>query len=415
MDIKQTTYPYARHCPFDMPSEFAWIRENQPVTEVTLASGDSAWLVSRYDDVRAALANQRFSRGINQPGSARLDTGHSVDKSSPVFNFGGTISEPPGHTRWRRMVNRAFTQRQADAMREQIAHHTEAVLDEMTARGAKADLMTDFAYELPIRIICELLGIPDDNREEFTALAERITRRDMSSSFMEFGEALSGIGRYALGLISRKRKNLGPDLLSSLIRLRDDDDSGLTNEELVSTVILLLMAGYESTAVQFGNAIFALFRNPDQLKMLMESPTLIENAVEELLRYAQMGTGFAVAKSATEDIEISGTTIPKGATVFLSIGSADRDSAIFGSDAEFLDLTRKTANRQVAFSAGPHFCLGAALARAELQEGLGRLLSRFPAMAYAGDLDNVPLTSNLFTFYPRELPVTLMPHPTDPS
>ncbi len=405
MDIKQTTYPFARHCPFDMPSEIAWIRENRPISEVTLASGDSAWLVTRYEDVRAALADSRFSRGINQTGSARLDTGHAVDKSSPVFNFGGTISEPPGHTRWRRMVNRAFTQRQADAMRANIARHTDAVLTEMAAKSGAVDFMADFAYELPIRIICELLGIPDDHRQEFTTLAEKITRRDMNSSFMEFGEALSGIGRYALGLISRKRKDLGPDLLSTLIRLRDDDDSELTNEELVSTVILLLMAGYESTAVQFGNAIFALFRNPDQLKLLRRNPELIENAVEELLRYAQMGTGFAVAKCAKVDIEISGVTIPAGATVFLSIGSADRDSEIFGPDAEFLQLSRSTANRQVAFSAGPHFCLGAALARAELQEGLSRLLTRFPDLQYSGDLDKVPLTSNLFTFYPKNFPV----------
>lgn len=165
------------------------------------------------------------------------------------------------------------------------------------------------------------------------------------------------------------------------------------------------MAGYESTAVQLGNAFFALLRHPEQLRLLRAEPGIIGNAVEELLRFAQIGTGFAVAKSATEDVELGGAVIPCGATVFLSIGSADRDEDVFGPDADRLDLTRPTAPRQIAFSAGPHHCLGAALARAELQEGISRLLTRFPELHTDADLDAIPLASNLFTHYPRELPL----------
>ncbi|MEQ4715020.1 cytochrome P450 [Nonomuraea sp. B19D2] len=405
MDVTAKTYPFQRHRPFDMPEEFGWLRSNAPVSQVKLASGDPAWLVTRYEDVRAALADPRFSRTINREGAARVNTGFNVGRSSPVFNFGGSISMPPGHTRWRRIVNKAFTQRQADGMRESIAAHADEVLEDLAAKGAPADLMADYAYLLPIRVICDLLGIPRDGHDEFIALASKLTRRDFKTGHAAFGEALQGIGRYAATLISRKRRNRGDDLLSTLIDLHDEDESTLTNEELVSTVILLLTAGYESTAVQFGNAFFALFHNPGQLERLKSEPELIETAVEEILRYAQMGTGFAVAKFATTDIELSGTTIPEGSTVFISLGSANRDEELFGSDSEVLDLGRRSAQRQLAFSAGPHYCLGAALARVELQEGISRLLARFPGLRPAGSLEDVVLASNLFTYYPRELMV----------
>lgn len=405
MDLTARTYPFERKRPFEMPEEFAWLRRNRPVAQVKLESGDSAWLITKYEDVRAALTDRRFGRVTNAPGQARMDTGFAVDRDSPVFNFGSSISIPPGHTRWRRIVNKAFTQRQADAMRAQIGVRAEEVLDEIEASGPEFDLMGDFSYQLPIRVICDLLGISEEGKPEFTALASKLTRRDSGAGFAEFGAALSGIGRYAVGLITRKRENLGDDLLSELIGLHDEDDSRLSNEELVATVILLLMAGYESTAVQFGNGLYALFRNPDQKAKLIEHPDLIGTAVEEMLRWAQMGTGWAVAKSAEEDVEIGGVTIPRGSTVFVSLGSANRDEDVFGEDAETFDITRTAAARQLAFSAGPHFCLGAALARAELQEGINRLFARFPDLRFVGDLDEVPLTSNLFTFFPRELRV----------
>ncbi|MFI5931978.1 cytochrome P450 [Actinoplanes sp. NPDC051494] len=407
MDVTARPYPYARTSPFLEPPEWAWIRANEPVTAVKLASGDPAWLVTRYEDVRAAMLDPRFSRTINRPGASRVDTGYKADAASPVFTFGGSINEPPGHTRWRRIVAKAFTQRQADAMQPHIAAHTDQILDTLTARGDTFDLMADFAYQLPIRVICDLLGIEVDNRPEFTALAAKLTRRDMQSSFADFGEALGGIGRYAATLIARKRRSQGDDLLSKLITLRDEDESQLSNEELISTVILLLMAGYESTAVQLGNAFYALLLNPTQLALLRERPELIANAVEELLRWAQMGTGFAVAKHATADIELGGVTIPEGATVFVSLGSGNRDTSVFGVDAGLLDLTRERAGAQIAFSYGPHYCLGAALARTEMREAISRMLARFPRLHLAGDPGDVVLASNLFTYYPRELPVAV--------
>ncbi|MGY1455950.1 cytochrome P450 family protein [Streptomyces sp. SS8] len=407
MDVTDRTYPFARHCPFAMPEEFGWLRGHQPVAKVRLESGDEAWLITRYEDVRAALTDPRFSRSIHRDGAAHVDTGFQADADSPLFNFGGTISEPPGHTRWRRIVNRAFTSRQAESMRKEIAAHTDALLGKLDARGEGFDLMADFAYRLPITVICDLLGIEDAARPEFTELAAQLTRRDMQSSFIEFGQALQSIGRYAVGLIVRKRKDLGDDLLSTLITLRDEegDAEGLTNEELVSTVILLLMAGYESTAVQLGNIFYALLRDPDQMRALREHPERIDRAVEELLRYAQMGTGYAIAKFTTEEVELSGVTIPAGSTVFVSLASANRDERIFGTDADTLDLNRAKAHRQTAFGYGPHYCLGAALARVEIQEAVARTLTRFPGLRHDGDLDAVELTSNLFTYYPRELRV----------
>jgi cytochrome P450 len=406
MDVMARTYPFQRRRPFEMPEEYAWLRANSPVARVKLASGDVAWLVTRHEDVRSALADARFGRDINSGAGSRVDTGYSVDAASPVFSFGGSISVPPGHGRWRRIVNRAFTQRQADTLRESIGEHIETLLDELTGQAGPVDLMADFAYRFPIRVICDLLGIEQRARPEFTALAARLTRRDFQSSFADFGDALQGIGRYAIGLIVRKRRELGDDLLSELIGLHDEDGSRLSNEELVSTIVLLLMAGYESAAVQFGNAILALCHHPDQLARLVADPALVGTAVDEFLRYAQIGTGFAVAKSTTEDIEIGGAVIPAGAIVFLSLGSANRDQDVFGADAEEFDLGRASATRHLAFGAGPHFCLGAALARAELAEGVSRLLARCPGLRLVGALDDVPLASNLFTYYPGQLRVT---------
>jgi cytochrome P450 len=324
-----------------------------------------------------------------------LDRLFAADRPGPLVEALRQISEGTDASVWL-----------ADAMRPGIVAHSERLLDEVEKRGSRScDLMADYAYQLPIRVICDLLGIEQDGHQEFIELASKLTRRETGSSFAEFGTALQDIGRYAVGLIVRKRKTLGDDLLSTLIAVRDEDDTQLSNEELVSTVILLLMAGYESTAVQLGNAFFALFRNPDQLARLRAEPDLIENAVTEILRWAQMGTGYAVAKYATADITLSGVTIPSGASVFVSLASANRDEAVFGADSEVLDLGRACAHRQVAFSHGPHYCLGAALARLEMQEGISRLFARFPGLRFDGDLDKVILASNLFTYYPSELAV----------
>jgi cytochrome P450 len=224
MDVTATTYPFTRHRPFEMPREFAWLRGNAPISRVKLAGGEPAWLITRYEDVRTALTDPRFAR--TPPRAAALvkahpaagaedrtppraavpamDTGFPVDDSSPVFSFGSSISEPPGHTRWRRIVSKAFTQRQADALLPAIRRHTGEVLDELAARDGRADLMADFAYRLPIRIIGELLGVPPQDCPEFTALAAGLTRRDPTASFAEFGRTMQGIGRYAAVLIGHE-------------------------------------------------------------------------------------------------------------------------------------------------------------------------------------------------------------------
>jgi cytochrome P450 len=400
MDIGSRAYPFARKCPFAEPEEFPWIRANAPVTRVRPPGTDGAFLIAGYDDVRAALVDPRLRRTPERADDvAGLDTGFQADRDSPIFSFGAAISEPPGHTRWRRVVNRAFTARQAESMRPAIAAHADGLLEAMEREGPGCDLMGAYAYQLPIRVISDLLGIPVDDRPQFTAMARGLTRRESAASMAELGQSLRDIGRYAARLIAAKRRAPGPDLLSTLI------DSSLTSEELIATVVLLLMAGYESTAVQIGNAVFALLREPAHLARIAAEPALIAGAVDELLRYAQMGTGFAVAKFAAEDVEYGGVTIPAGAMVFVSLASANHDESVFGPDSADLDPERSGADRHLAYGYGPHYCLGAAIATVLLQEGIGRLLSRFPKLAYDGDLGGVELASNLFTYYPRTLPV----------
>jgi cytochrome P450 len=321
-----------------------------------------------------------------------------------VFTFGGSISQPPGHTRWRRIVNKAFTQRQADAMRARIGRHTEDVLDEIEAAGCRFDLMADYAYKLPIRVICDLLGIPQEGRPEFTELAAQPTRRDMQFGFAEFGAGLQGIGRYAIGLIVRKRKNLGDDLLSTLIGLRDQDSSQLSNEELISTVILLLMAGYESTAVQFRQRLLRAVPPPRPTRHAQGVPG------------ADRGRGGGDPALGADGHRVRcGQVRHRGhrAVRHQDPGRGDRVRlpGLGQPRRRGLRPRRREVRRHppparpLAFGSGPHFCLGAALARAKLQEGIQRLFVRFPQLRFDGDLDTVPLASNLFTFYPREPPV----------
>ncbi|HVV20609.1 MAG TPA: cytochrome P450 [Pseudonocardiaceae bacterium] len=405
MDISTSTYPFQRDQPFELPEELSWLRRNDPVSRVRLANGTGAWLVTRYDDVRAVLADPVFSRSLNdRQGAAKIETGSAFQEpEGGYFAFGSSIVEPPGHTRWRRIVSQAFTARHAETMRPRIREIVAELLAEI-AELDQVDLMSAFAFRFPMRVIFELLGVPADGQPVFAEWAAQVNRMDSAADFQRFGEVMSALGRYVVGLISRKRREPGPDLLSELIEVHDDDRTRLSNDELVSTVFLLLMAGYESTATQLGNACYALFHHPDQLAKLRDAPELIEVAVEEILRYAQIGTGWAIAKHTTEDVVVGGVTIPANSTVFVSLGSANRDESRFDAADEF-DVGRRRGCPQLAFGAGPHYCLGAALARVELQEAITGLLGRFPGLRLLGDVADVELASNLFTYYPRRLPV----------
>jgi len=292
--------------------------------------------------------------------------------------------DAPDHTRLRALVNRAFTPRIVEGMRGHIQHIVDALVDQV--QGARSmDVIADLAYPLPVTVISEMLGVPAADRAAFKQWSSDIAR-SLDAAILPAGSdviargqvARAALGDYFRTLIATRWKNPRADLLSNLIAAEEQGDK-LSEEELLATCVLLLIAGHETTVNLIGNGLFALLRHPAEFRALRDHPTLIATAVEELLRYD--GPVQRTGRMTMTDVEISGTPIPKGSIVAAIIGAANRDPAQF-SDPERLDVARRE-NRHIAFGFGIHFCLGAPLARVEGQIAIGTLLRRLPALELA--------------------------------
>lgn len=391
------SYPFQVTDPFMLPKEFSALRADEPVTRVRVASGDEVWLVTRYEDVRAVMCDQRFSRNLDRPDAARVIPG--VRQPSSPF------ADAPAHTRWRRLMAKAFTPRHVEERRESIQRSVDDLLDAMAEQPQPVDLMESFAFPLPIAVVCVLLGVPVEAHGRF---------RDGARAALSTGDELTAEQRTTafLGmldgtreLIADKRQRPADDLLSRLIAVHDQQDGRLTEEELVATTVTLLIGGYENTAHHLGKALHLLFSYPDQLAMLRAEPSMITSAVEETLRYAaSIDSGFGLPRYATEDIQVGETTIPKGATVLLIRQSANRDESVF-DDPDRFDITREPT-QHFSFGVGPHYCLGASLARLELEVGLGSLLRRFPKLTLTVPAADVAWHYRVTTAGPASLPVT---------
>jgi cytochrome P450 len=397
MTAEIRSYPFAVTDPFMPSKEFAWLRANEPVTRVELPSGDPVWLVTRYEDVRAVMTDQRFSRNLDRPDVATLIPG--VRQPSSPF------ADPPAHTRWRRLMSKEFTARRVEGMRASVESSVDDLLDRMEAQPKPVDLMQVFAFPMPITVVCSLLGIAVDKHGRFQAGAraalstgDELSPEEKTAAFMDMLEATRE-------LIAEKRQQPGADLLSALIAAHDEDDGRLSEDELVATVVTLLVGGYENPAHQFGKAVQLLFAHPDQLAALRADPSLLSSAVEETLRYAAaIDSGFGSPRYATADVEVGGVTIPESATVLVIRQSANRDDTQF-DDPDRFDITREPS-QHFSFGVGPHFCLGASLARLELEVGIAGLLRRFPDLTLTVPADEVPWAYRVTTAGPASLPVT---------
>jgi cytochrome P450 len=344
------------------------LRQEDPVHHSPLG----VWVLTRYDDVELVLRDPRFVRAGFE---AFLYTDEGRLPTSMLFR------DPPDHTRLRSLVSRAFTPRVIDGMRVHIQELVDNLLDRVEDAGAM-DLIADLAYPLPVTVICEMLGVPVEDqariRQWSTDVARSLDAIGMPSdpTVAERG----GIGRraladYFLALLPERRRAPRADLLSALIAAEERGDR-LTEGELLSTCVLLFVAGHETTVNLIGNGVLALLRHPAELSRLRANPDLIGSAVEELLRYDSpvQRTG----RIASTDVEIDGRRIEKGSIVVGAVGAANRDPAHF-ADPDRLDLARAD-NRHLAFGFGIHFCLGAALARVEGQVAIATLLRRLPGL-----------------------------------
>jgi cytochrome P450 len=291
-------------------------------------------------------------------------------------------SDPPDHGRLRRLVNKAFTVRQVERLRPRITAITAALLDGMANQGAQGvqpevDLLASFAFPLPITVICELLGVPPADRDDFRAWSATIVSDTPAPEV--FQAHATAMARYFMALLAAKRQQPGDDLLSALLAARDDEDR-LSENELVSMAFLLLVAGHETTVNLIASGVLALLLNPAELARLRADPALIASAVEELLRYVNPVSN-ATFRCATEPVELGGVRIGRGDPVLVSLSGANRDPARFG-DPDQLDLGRDSSGH-LAFGHGIHYCLGAPLARLEAGIAVSGLLARFGSISLA--------------------------------
>ncbi|WP_316188643.1 MULTISPECIES: cytochrome P450 [unclassified Bradyrhizobium] len=340
-----------------------------------------AFLASRHAESSLVLRDKRFGKDF-VPRSIRRYGPKIMDE--PIFrsmSLWMLQQDPPDHTRLRNLVVKAFTARRVEDMRPRIQQIVDQTLDEVIPRG-NMDLIEDFAFRLPVTVICEMLGIPEEHREAFYKSSREGGRLldpvPLSPAEIAEGNAGNAVSKaYFQQLFELRRRQPGDDLTTQLLQA-EEDGAKLSHEELTANIILLFGAGHETTVNLIGNGLLALYRNPDQLALLKARPELITNAIEEFLRYDS--SVQLTGRVALEDIEdLGGKRIPKGETVLCLLGSANRDPAVYPDRPEQLDIARPNV-KPLSFGGGIHHCLGAQLARIEAEVAIGTLLRRLPEL-----------------------------------
>ncbi|MFI6173317.1 cytochrome P450 [Nocardia sp. NPDC051052] len=383
-------------CPFDPPAELAQIRERNPLTRMVFPDGHRGWLATGHATVRAILADPRFS--------VRPELGHSA-----LADLGQLPPAPPGaflnldapeHTRYRKLLAGKFTVRRMRLLTERVARISTDYLDAMARAGGPVDLVTAFVRPIPALMICELLGVPEADRDRFQRLVTDLVVQlnDLAVAAEEHVEqgliVLEEAQEYLRDLVAAKRADPTDDLLSDLT------STDLADVELAGVAVLLLIGGFETTANTLALSTFALLCHPEQLTALRADP---DRAVEELLRYVSVV--HTMTRSALANVELAGQVIKAGETVALSVQAANRDPAGF-DDPDSLDL-RRNAVGHVGFGHGIHQCLGQQLARVELRTALPALVSRFPNLRLAVPADEVRMRPDgLGVYGVQQLPVT---------
>lgn len=394
---------------------YARLRAEAPVCPVTLPDKRVAWLITRYDDVQMALKDERFAKD-----PANAQTPEQLRKQPWMPGMFRPLMQnmldldAPRHTRLRGLVHKAFTPRLIEEMREGVQTLANRLLDEVERQG-RMDLIHDYALPIPTAIIAEMLGVPEADQRRFVGWSNAIMASTASRWWMLKALPSSmAFMRYIRKLIKQRQTNPQDDLLSALVQAKEADDQ-LSDDELMAMVILLLIAGHETTVNLIGTGTLALLEHPDQMEKLRADPSLIRSAVEELLRYGSP-VETATERYAREDVTIAGTTIPRGGLVLAALASANRDERQF-PNPDALDIAR-APNRHLAFGQGIHYCVGAPLARLEGQIAINTLLRRLPdlqlsvapaALQWRGGLIMRGLKALPVTFTPQQEAVAAQP------
>ncbi|ONI76993.1 cytochrome [Actinosynnema sp. ALI-1.44] len=380
----------------DVASEQAGLGDDEPLVRIRLPYGGEAWLARRYEDVRVVLGDLRFSRAEA--------FGKDVPRSSALIRADRGIldMDPPDHTRLRKLAAKAFTAKRVETLRPRVQQIVDALLDDMIATGSPADLMASLSWPLPITVICEMLGVPYEDRTKFRAWTDAALAITAYTT-EQIEQAQQDLNDYMAGLLDQRRTEPKDDLLTAMMQARDNDDR-LASDEIVRLAAGLLVAGHETTANQIGNFVYSLLAHPAELAKLRANPDMVTTAVEELLRHTPLGASAGFVRIAKEDVELGGVTVRAGEGVFADVAAANRDKRLF-DDADELRLGRPV-NPHLTFGHGVHHCIGAQLARLELQVALGTLVRRFPDLSLAVDAQDVPWKHGRLVRGLQELPVT---------
>ncbi|KXK61748.1 cytochrome [Micromonospora rosaria] len=390
------SYPFSPPERLDLDPRYARLRREEPLVRVRLPYGEPVWLATRHADVRTVLGDARFSRAV----AAGRDEPRNTERRQDNGILG---MDPPEHTRLRRLVAKAFTARRVEQLRGQTRATAHELVDGLLAAGPPADLVAHVATPLPIRVICDLLGVPVTDQDKFHTWSEAIVSTT-SLSGEQVQRYLDNLFGYMTGLIEQRRREPADDLLTAMVQARDADADRLTEDEVIQLAAGLLAAGHETTVTQIPNFVYVLLTAEQGWARLCADPGLVPSAVEELMRYVPLGATAGFARYALEDVELGGVLVRAGEPVLVSIASANRDETVF-TEPDTLDLAR-AVNPHLGFGHGAHHCVGAQLARMELQVVLETLLERTPGLRLAVPESELTWKSGLLVRGLTALPVS---------
>lgn len=394
---------------------FAHLREKTPVVRVKNQMGNPMWILTHYQAVAEALKDDRLSKKpLDGVGAEHIMPLPKVLKRFliPLIRplMAATIEpathnmlamDDPDHARLRTLVHKSFTPQYINKLQSRIELLIDKLLHQAQAKG-QMEFISDFAFPLPITIIAEILGVPEQDHQKFKVWTQSVV--DVRAGFhaLKTLRDVANLNKYLRGLIAQKRVNPQDDMLSSLIEIEEQGEK-LNDAELLSMAFLLLTAGHETTVNLLGNGLLALLRHPEQLSALRSNPAMIKTGVEELLRY-DTPVLMATERYAKQDMVIGGVKIAKGEMVTAGLGAANRDPAYF-SAPDTLDLTRES-NRHLSFGQGIHYCLGAPLARMEAQHAFNAVLARFPKLRLAVPVEQLEWRHSMIIRGMKTMPLT---------
>ncbi|MFE4663895.1 cytochrome P450 [Streptomyces sp. NPDC056716] len=389
-------YPFTEAVALDVDPRFERLRAEEPVARVSCPYGEDAWLVTKHADMKTILGDPRFSRA--------LAAEHDESRLTPLpINTSILGMDGSDHARLRRLLAKVFTTRRVEELRPRVEREAAALLDALAAAGAPGDLMEGFAVPFAGTVICDLLGVPYEDRERFRGWLDAFSATTVMSE-EEIEEDTRRLYDYIGKLMVRRREAPRDDLISAMVKASDEEDR-LSEQELIELASVLLIAGHETVSSQLIDSIHVLLTHPGELARLREQPgSLLPGAVEELLRYVPLISHVTFARYAREDVELSGTLVRAGESVLPAIPSANRDESVFEHPDRF-DPARDP-NPHLGFGYGIHRCLGAPLARLEMRVAIETLLTRFPDLAHAVPVESLEWKDGMQVRSLLRLPVT---------